>query len=270
VRSAPLLNPQKEQRCSHTPASPADRSTPVDPAVADAAMPYLRAHFGNPSSTHAYAEAPRRAVAAARERLAGVLGCRPGEVTFTGSGSEADTLAIHGVAFARRDHGDHVITQATEHPAVLNACHALADRHGFRVTTLPVDHHGRVDPAALDAAITPRTVLVTHRRSPSAAWSRVRSAAVVAIKPTPFAAPDAVAGFRIAGRGRCNKFDAGVVSHLNRACAAQRGRKIAGGLMVEGDWTKESFQRRATAEFAGRYPLVRDGAEDLVLRGTVG
>jgi cysteine desulfurase len=142
-------------------------TTPVDPAVADAALPYLQAYFGNPSSTHAYADRPRQAVAAARRQLAELLGCAPGEVVFTGSGSEADTLAIHGAALALRDHGDHLITQATEHPAVVEACRALADRHGFRVTTLPVDHHGQVDPAALDAAITARTVLVTIQHANS-------------------------------------------------------------------------------------------------------
>jgi cysteine desulfurase len=157
-------------------------TTPVDPAVVDAALPYLRADFGNPSSTHAYAERPRQAVAAARERLAGVLGCSPGEVVFTGSGSEADTLAVHGAALAGRDRGDHVITQATEHPAVLEACRTLARRHGFQLTTLPVDHHGRVDPAALDAAITPRTVLVSiqHANSETGTLQPVRELVEVA------------------------------------------------------------------------------------------
>jgi cysteine desulfurase len=157
-------------------------TTPVDPAVVEAALPYLRAHFGNPSSTHAYAERPRQAVATARRQLAGLLGCNPGELIFTGSGSEADTLAVHGAALASRDHGDHVITQATEHPAVGNACRALAQRHGFQLTTLPVDHHGRVDPAALDAAITPRTVLVTiqHANSETGTLQPIRQLAEVA------------------------------------------------------------------------------------------
>jgi cysteine desulfurase len=157
-------------------------TTPVDPAVMDAALPYLRAYFGNPSSTHAYAERPRQALAAARRQLAELLGCAPGEVIFTGSGSEADTLAIHGVALARRGRGDHVITQATEHPAVLQACRALADRHGFQVTVLPVDHHGRVDPAAVEAAITPRTVLVTiqHANSETGTIQPIREMAQIA------------------------------------------------------------------------------------------
>jgi cysteine desulfurase len=157
-------------------------TTPVDPAVAEAALPYLQVHFGNPSSTHAYAERPRQAVTAARRRLADLLGCTAGELVFTGSGSEADTLAIHGVALALRGRGNHVITQATEHPAVLNACRALTDRHGFQVTVLPVDRHGQVDPTTLEAAITDRTVLVTiqHANSETGTIQPIRKLAEIA------------------------------------------------------------------------------------------
>jgi cysteine desulfurase len=157
-------------------------TTPVDPAVVEAALPYLQTHFGNPSSSHAYADRPRQAVAAARQRLADLLGCTPDQVVFTGSGSEADTLAIHGVALARRGRGDHVITQATEHPAVLNTCRALVERHGFRLTILPVDRHGQVDPATLAAAITPRTVLVSiqHANSETGTIQPIRELAEVA------------------------------------------------------------------------------------------
>jgi cysteine desulfurase len=157
-------------------------TTPVDPAVVQAALPYLQSHFGNPSSTHAYADRPRQAVTAARQRLADLLGCAPGEVVFTGSGSEANTLAIHGVALAFRGRGDHLITQATEHPAVLNACRALVERHGFQLTILPVDRHGQVDPAALAAAITARTVLVTiqHANSETGTLQPIRELAEIA------------------------------------------------------------------------------------------
>jgi cysteine desulfurase len=157
-------------------------TTPVDPAVVQAALPYLQAHFGNPSSTHAYADRPRRAVAAARQRLADLLGCAPGEVIFTGSGSEADTLAIHGLALALRGRGDHLITQATEHPAVLQACRALAERHGFHLSILPVDQHGRLEAATLGAAITARTVLVSiqHANSETGTIQPIRELAEVA------------------------------------------------------------------------------------------
>ncbi len=133
-------------------------TTPVDPRVVDAALPYLTHHFGNPSSSHAYARTPRAAVDQARGEVADLLGAAAEEIVFTGGGSEADTLAIRGAALAAR--GDHVITQVTEHPAVLEACRSL-QADGFTVTQLPVDSYGRVDPADLEAAITDRTVLVS-------------------------------------------------------------------------------------------------------------
>ena len=138
-------------------------TTPVDPRVVDAMLPYLTTHFGNPSSGHGYATAARRGVAAAREQLAGLINARPDEIVFTGSGSEADALAIRGAVLAahRTDLPPHVVTQATEHPAVLAACAALRREHGVDLTVLPVDRDGLLDPAAVAAAVTARTVLVS-------------------------------------------------------------------------------------------------------------
>ena len=137
-------------------------TTPVDPRVADAMLPYLTAHFGNPSSGHAYSRAPRGALEWARAQVAHLIGAQPDEVVFTGGGSEANTLALSGVVLARPDPSQaHVITQVTEHPAVLETCRALRDRHGTEVTYLPVDATGRVDPYDLASAITSRTVLVS-------------------------------------------------------------------------------------------------------------
>ncbi len=138
-------------------------TTPVDPRVVEAMLPYLTTHFGNPSSAHAYAAAPKNALDAARTSVAELIGAVPDELVFTGSGSEADALAIRGAVLAARTSHDqpHVITQATEHPAVLAACRALQREHGIDVTVLPVDRHGLVDPAALEAAFTPSTVLVS-------------------------------------------------------------------------------------------------------------
>jgi cysteine desulfurase len=136
-------------------------TTPVDPDVATAMQPYLTSWFGNPSSAHAYAAEPRQALARARSNIAALLGAGSGQIVFTGSGSEADNLAIRGTVLAATTNRPHVITQVTEHPAVLEACHALERLHGTEVTYLAVDHHGLVDPAALAAALTPRTVLVS-------------------------------------------------------------------------------------------------------------
>jgi cysteine desulfurase len=135
-------------------------TTPVDPRVAAAALPYLTEHFGNPSSTHHYGHAPRQAIRQARREVADLLGAHADEIVFTAGGSDSDTLAIRGAALANRDRGNHVITQTTEHPAVLEACRSLQG-DAFRLTILPVDMHGQVAPADLEQAITSDTALVS-------------------------------------------------------------------------------------------------------------
>ncbi|WP_158853934.1 cysteine desulfurase family protein [Saccharothrix deserti] len=136
-------------------------TTPIDPRVVEAMLPYLTAAFGNPSSDHHYGTAPRAALERARHQVAALLGAHEGQVVFTGSGSEADNLAIRGVVLAAGVDRPHVITQATEHPAVLQACRALQRLHGVDVTYLPVNADGIVDPSELAAAFTERTVLVS-------------------------------------------------------------------------------------------------------------
>ncbi|GIK38953.1 MAG: cysteine desulfurase [Chloroflexota bacterium] len=135
-------------------------TTPVDPLVLEAMLPYLREHFGNPSSSHPYGVQARLGVEQARRQVAALLGGEPDEIVFTSSGSETNNLAIKGIAEANRDRGDHIITSQVEHPAVLEPCRYL-ERRGFRVTYLPVDNYGRVDPDAVAQAITPRTILIT-------------------------------------------------------------------------------------------------------------
>ncbi|HEY4389153.1 MAG TPA: cysteine desulfurase family protein [Ktedonobacteraceae bacterium] len=136
-------------------------TTPVDPRVVEAMLPYLTHHFGNPSSAHAYASATREGVALAREQVSDLLVCQPDEIVFTGCGSESDLLALRGVALALRGRGNHIITQITEHPAVINTCNALSRLYGCRITYLPVDNYGRVQPADVESAITPQTILVS-------------------------------------------------------------------------------------------------------------
>jgi cysteine desulfurase NifS/selenium donor protein len=135
-------------------------STPIDPEVAEAMRPYLFGEFGNPSSAHIYGARARQAVEQARSQVAGLLGCSADEVIFTSGGSESNNLAIKGAALANRDRGDHLITSAVEHPAVSEVC-AYLEGQGFRVTRLPVDSHGRVDPGSLAEAIEPGTLLAS-------------------------------------------------------------------------------------------------------------
>jgi cysteine desulfurase len=136
-------------------------TTPIASEVLDAMRPYLERHFGNPSSTHGYGAIASEAVAGARRDVAALLGCDPERVVFTASGSEADNLAIKGVALARRGDGDHIITSAIEHPAVLAACRYLKDRLGYRLTIVPVDEWGLVEPDDVRRAIEPGTVVVS-------------------------------------------------------------------------------------------------------------
>jgi cysteine desulfurase len=136
-------------------------TTPVDPLVVEAMLPHLTEQFGNPSSSHPYGAQPRAALARAREQVAALLGARPHEVVFTASGSEADLLGLRGAVLASGRRRPHVITQVTEHPAVLETCRALERLHGARMTVLPVDADGLVDPGTLAAALSEETVLVS-------------------------------------------------------------------------------------------------------------
>ncbi|WP_431961284.1 cysteine desulfurase family protein [Actinacidiphila sp. bgisy160] len=136
-------------------------TTPVDPRVMEALVPWLTTGFGNPSSGHAWADGPAAALARARRQVARLIGAAAEGIVFTGSGSEANNLALRGAVLAAGADRPQVITQVTEHPAVLETCRALRRLHGTQVTYLPVDREGRVEPAALAAALTGRTVLVS-------------------------------------------------------------------------------------------------------------
>ena len=138
-------------------------TTPLAPEVLAAMLPALEAHFGNPSSIHSAGRHARAIIDDARDRLAAVLGARPHEIVFTGGGTEADNLAVIGLARARVAGGSkrHVVTSLTEHHAVLHAAEFLEKREGFAVTRLPVDREGLVNLEALREAVTPETALVS-------------------------------------------------------------------------------------------------------------
>ncbi len=135
-------------------------TTPVDPQVFDAMLPFLKEHFGNPSCSHAYGVVTRKAVDKARRQVAQLLGCSGDELIFTSGGSESNNTAIKGLAEANCKKGTHIITSAVEHPAVSEVCRYL-ESHGFQVTTVPCDSNGRVDPEAVRTAITPQTILIS-------------------------------------------------------------------------------------------------------------
>ena len=135
-------------------------TTPIDPAVAEAMLPYVHGLFGNPSSGHSFGLAAREGVEHARQQVATMLGCSANDLIFTSGGTEANNHAIKGVVGANRHRGNHIITSAVEHPAVTEVCGYL-EGHGARTTYLPVDEHGVVNLGDVDQAITPETVLVT-------------------------------------------------------------------------------------------------------------
>ncbi len=135
-------------------------TTACDPRVVSAMLPYLTNAWGNASSIYAEAREARKGLDGARRTVAEIFNCKANEIVFTSGGTEADNLAIRGVAMAARGRGNHIITTQIEHHAVLHECEAL-EREGFRVTYLPVDSAGLVDLAALEGALDDATTLVS-------------------------------------------------------------------------------------------------------------
>jgi cysteine desulfurase len=135
-------------------------TTPVHPEVLAAMLPYFTRNFGNPSSVHAFGRESRIAVDKARATIANAINADAREIVFTSGGTEADNMAIQGVAIAMADKGKHIITSSVEHHAVLDTCEYLA-KQGWEVTFLPVDEFGRISLADLEAAIRPDTVLIS-------------------------------------------------------------------------------------------------------------
>jgi cysteine desulfurase len=136
-------------------------TTPIDRDVLEAMMPYLTDQFGDPSSrSHAWGWAAEEAVDRARDQVATLIGAQPEEIFFTSGATESDNLAIKGIARAHNEQGHHIVTQQTEHRAILDSCHTL-EQEGCAITYLPVDRYGLVDPEAVRQAITDRTILVS-------------------------------------------------------------------------------------------------------------
>ncbi len=135
-------------------------ATPLDPSVLEAMLPYMKEHFGNPSSGHSLGEKPRRALAEAREKVAALIAADPGRLIFTSSASEANNTAIKGIVAANKKKGNHIIASSIEHFSVLNPLKSL-QKEGFKTTLLPVDEYGLVDPGQLAKAITPETILIS-------------------------------------------------------------------------------------------------------------
>jgi cysteine desulfurase len=135
-------------------------TTPLDPEVLRAMLPYMEKHFGNPSSAHEFGREAKSAIEQARVHVAKLIGADPTEIFFTSGGTESDNLALMGAAFAEKSKRNHIITSVIEHHAVLNTCHHL-ENCGFKVTYVPVNTDGLVDPDSIKKAITPKTFLIS-------------------------------------------------------------------------------------------------------------
>ena len=155
-------------------------TTPIDEKVRLAMMPYIEQHYGNPSSGHEFGRIAKAAIEMARGQVAALLNAQPDEIYFTGGGSEANNMAIKGVAWRYRDKGNHIITSSIEHPAVLNVCEWLSHQ-GFTITYLPVDPFGRVRPVDLEAAMTAGTILVSvmHANNETGSIQPIRELAAI-------------------------------------------------------------------------------------------
>ncbi len=135
-------------------------TSPTDPEVLKAMRPHLKKKYGNPSSIYEEGREGKRAIEAARTSVAALAGARPEEIIFTSCGTESNNTAIKGVAFARKEKGNHIITSAIEHHAVTEPCKFLG-KHGFKITYIPVSQEGLVDPDDVKKAVTPETILIT-------------------------------------------------------------------------------------------------------------
>lgn len=135
-------------------------TTAVHPAVLEKMIPYFTSCYGNASSIHSTGRDARKAMEEARRQVATALNCKPQEIYFTSGGTEADNWALKGVAFSYRNRGNHIITSAIEHHAILHTCEWL-EKQGFKITYVPVDEYGVVNPADVEAAITDETILIS-------------------------------------------------------------------------------------------------------------
>lgn len=135
-------------------------TTPISPEVAEEMLPYIQAHFGNPSSSYAIGRFNKEAIEKARMQVANLIAASPEEIIFTSGGTESNNHAIRGAVFANQHKGKHVITSRVEHPAVTEVCKFL-EKQGYEITPLPVDSFGKVNPEDVDKSIRPDTVLIS-------------------------------------------------------------------------------------------------------------
>lgn len=158
-------------------------TTPIDPEVVTAMMPYIQTNFGNPSSAYSIGNNNKDAINVARKQVADLINARPEKIIFTSCATESNNLAIHGFVLANKDKGNHIITSAVEHPSVAEVCKYLSTK-GYKITYLPVDKFGTVNPKDVENAIRPDTALITimHANNEVGTIQPIREIAAIARK----------------------------------------------------------------------------------------
>ncbi len=195
-------------------------TTPIDPQVLEEMMPYLKESYGNPSSLHSFGREARAAVEESRAEIARIINARESEIYFVSCGTEADNLALRGIAYSHQTRGKHIITSAVEHKAVLKTCKAL-EKQGFDVTYLAVNEYGQLDPSQLQTALRPDTILISiiHGNNEVGTLNPIKHIGEIARKKSFFFHTDAVQSF-----GKC-PID---VQELNLDLMSLSGHKIYG------------------------------------------
>ena len=237
-------------------------TTPIDHRVADAMLPYLREHFGNPGSGHVYGRAARAAVAKARKQVADLLGCAADEVTFTSGGSESNNWAIKGAAWAREARGRHLVISAVEHPATSAVCSWLAGR-GWEISVVPVDGNCLIDPADVAKALRSDTVLVSFMHANNEVGTVQPIAEIAAVVHAAGALMHTDAAQSV-GKIPVGVDDLGV-DLLSLAGHKLYGPKGIGALFVRSGVTLENLVHGASQEY-GR----RAGTESVILAAGLG
>jgi cysteine desulfurase len=198
-------------------------TAPVHPGVLEAFLPFYRESFGNPSSIHMAGRRAKSAIEEAREKVARFLGCEPVEVVFTSSGTEADNMAVKGVASVLAGRGNHIITTRVEHPAVLNSMLHL-EQNGYHITRLDVDRKGMPDLGRLEAAISGRTILISvmHANNETGTILPVREIGAIAARHGVVFHCDAV---QAAGKIpiECREMNAGLLAISGHKMGAPQG-----------------------------------------------
>lgn len=225
-------------------------TTPLDPEVLEAMLPYLGKKFGNPSAVYSLGREARKTVEESREAVARILGTKKSEsVCFTGSGSEADNMALRGVVTANRDRGNHIVTSAVEHSAVLNTCKAL-EEEGFEVTYVKPDGYGMVLPGAVAEAVRDDTILISimHANNETGTINRVAEIGKIARSRDILFHTDAVQSF-------CKvPF---TVDELNADLVSVSAHKIHGPKGVGALYVRENVRIK---------PVIAGGHQELGLR----